>query len=312
MEHLFIINPAAGIRDRSREYIERIKKVFSGLDEPYEIVLTKYPRHASEIAREHAQTGRPMRIYAVGGDGTLGETLSGCYGFDNAELAVWPCGTGNDFIKMFPGLPFDDLEALVHGTSKAIDILKYNDGVCINIVNCGFDANVAYNVRRFKRFMSGDLAYYASLFFSFLQRITFRCRVELDGELFHEGRTTIAVAANGRVYGGGFIAAPHADITDGMLDVAVARGMSRFSVTTFVGRYKSGRHEGLTKLLKTGRGRKLTVTSDRPFVMCADGETTVGYSCTAEVLPGALRFVLPRGENPCDGGEGPQKASAAR
>ena len=207
MKHLFIINPAAGIKDRSRQYIEEIERVFADLDEPYEIALTEYPRHATEIARAHAAAGAPLRIYSVGGDGTLGEVLAGCYGYRNVELAAYPSGTGNDFIKVFPGLPFGDLAALVHGKSETIDILRYNDGVCINIVNCGFDANVAYNVRRFKKFMSGNLAYYVSLFYSFLQRITFRCRVELDGALFYEGRATLAVAANGRVYGGGFQAA---------------------------------------------------------------------------------------------------------
>lgn len=79
--------------------------------------------------------------------------------------------------------------------------------------------------------------------------------MELDDALFYEGRATLAVAANGRVYGGGFQAAPRAEVTDGLLDVAVAKGMSRLTVTTFVGRYKSGRHEGLNRLLKTGRAK---------------------------------------------------------
>ena len=167
MKHLFIINPAAGIKDRSRQYIEEIEHIFADLDEPYEIALTEYPRHATEIARAHARRGTPLRIYSIGGDGTLGEVLAGCYDCKNVELAAYPSGTGNDFIKVFPGLPFADLAALVHGESETIDILRYNDSVCINIVNCGFDANVAYNVRRFKKFMSGNLAYFASLFYSF-------------------------------------------------------------------------------------------------------------------------------------------------
>ena len=303
MKHLFIINPAAGIKDRSRQYIEEIEHIFADLDEPYEIALTEYPRHATEIARAHARRGTPLRIYSIGGDGTLGVVLAGCYDCKNVELAAYPSGTGNDFIKVFPGLPFADLAALVHGESETIDILRYNDSVCINIVNCGFDANVAYNVRRFKKFMSGNLAYFATLFYSFLQRITFRCRVELDDALFYEGRATLAVAANGRVYGGGFQAAPRAEVTDGLLDVAVAKGMSRLTVTTFVGRYKSGRHEGLNRLLKTGRARRVRISSPKPFVMCADGETAMGNTCTVEVMPAALRFILPA----TDGMNAPQR-----
>ena len=107
MKHLFIINPAAGIKDRSRQYIEEIEHIFADLDEHYEIALTEYPRHATEIARAHARRGTPLRIYSIGGDGTLGEVLAGCYDCKNVELAAYPSGTGNDFIKVFPGRSWD-------------------------------------------------------------------------------------------------------------------------------------------------------------------------------------------------------------
>ena len=210
MKHLFIINPAAGIKDRSRQYIEEIERVFADLDEPYEIALTEYPRHATEIARAHAAAGAPLRIYSVGGDGTLGEVLAGCYGYRNVELAAYPSGTGNDFIKVFPGLPFGDLAALVHGKSETIDILQIqrrgvhqHRKLRFRRKRCIQRAPVQKVYEREPRLLRVALLFV-------LQRITFRCRVELDGALFYEGRATLAVAANGRVYGGGFQAAPKA------------------------------------------------------------------------------------------------------
>ena len=92
MKHLFIINPAAGIKDRSRQYIEEIERVFADLDEPYEIALTEYPRHATEIARAHAAAGAPLRIYSVGGDGALGEVLAGFRVCRSEILRPWCMG----------------------------------------------------------------------------------------------------------------------------------------------------------------------------------------------------------------------------
>ena len=60
MKHLFIINPSAGKKKSTRLLEERIRK----LDEPYEIALTQRTGDARRIAREAAERGEPVRIYA--------------------------------------------------------------------------------------------------------------------------------------------------------------------------------------------------------------------------------------------------------
>ena len=51
--------------------------------------------HARALAREAAQEGVPL-VVAVGGDGTLHETVNGLHGTDSV-LGLLPFGTGNDF-----------------------------------------------------------------------------------------------------------------------------------------------------------------------------------------------------------------------
>ncbi len=293
MKHLFVVNPKAGKRDNSAALVARIETIFKNRADEYEIAVTGHAGHATEIARAAAEQGNPIRIYSVGGDGTLHEILLGCYAYENVELAAFPAGTGNDFVKSFPQPNFDDLQALVNGQSTKIDLLKCNDAVAINIVNCGFDAEVAKNVSRFKRMFSGSLAYYISLFYSFIKKIHFNLTVVVDGTPLRSGRAMLAAVANGRVYGGGFLAAPDALTDDGLADVVYVKGMSRLKVTAFVGRYKAGRHEKLGDLLMKTRGKKISITSDQPFAICLDGEVSTGTSCEIEILPRALNFVLP-------------------
>ena len=96
MKHLFIINPFAG-KGKTLKYIEQINNAFKKIKDEYFIEITKYPMHASLIAKEYSSKG-DFRIYSVGGDGTLNEVLNGM-AESNSSLAIIPGGSGNDFIR---------------------------------------------------------------------------------------------------------------------------------------------------------------------------------------------------------------------
>ena len=125
MKHLFIINPAAGSRDRTRQYQKKIEDIcgIRGLD--YRIEVSSAPGECTRIAREAAQTGEEVRIYACGGDGTLNEVVGGVVGFPNVAVTVFSGGSGNDFARMFsdPGA-FKDLERLLDG--EEVEIPTFN------------------------------------------------------------------------------------------------------------------------------------------------------------------------------------------
>ena len=101
MKHLFLINPAAGSRDRTAEYTAAIKDACGkrGLD--YRIEVSAAPGECRRLAREAAETGEDYRIYACGGDGTLNEVAAGAAGFDNAAVSILSGGSGNDFVRIF-------------------------------------------------------------------------------------------------------------------------------------------------------------------------------------------------------------------
>ena len=114
MKHLFIINPAAGSRDRTAAYTASITEICGkrGLD--YRIEVSSAPGECRRLAREAAQTGDSYRIYACGGDGTLNEVASGTAGWDNAAVTAYSGGSGNDFVKIFDQpKAFYDLERLL-------------------------------------------------------------------------------------------------------------------------------------------------------------------------------------------------------
>ena len=95
MTHLFIINPAAGSRDRTKQYSEIIHKICGERGLQYRIEVSAAPGECCRIAREAAQTGEQCRIYACGGDGTLNEVVTGAVGFPNVAVTVFSGGNLN-------------------------------------------------------------------------------------------------------------------------------------------------------------------------------------------------------------------------
>ena len=75
MKHLFIINPAAGSRNRTDDYSKVIHKLCREQNLDYEVRVSTAPGECARIAREAAETGEELRLYACGGDGTLNEVV---------------------------------------------------------------------------------------------------------------------------------------------------------------------------------------------------------------------------------------------
>ena len=73
MKHVFIINPTAGKKGCTAELMSMAKGLAAGHGLDVDCILTKRPGHAMETARNLAQSGEEVRVYACGGDGTMNE-----------------------------------------------------------------------------------------------------------------------------------------------------------------------------------------------------------------------------------------------
>ena len=92
MRHLFLVNPAAGKKDRTREYQARIATACKDLN--YEILVSRQPGDLTSWSRQAAASGEALRIYACGGDGTLNEVVNGVVGFPNVSVTHFPADLG--------------------------------------------------------------------------------------------------------------------------------------------------------------------------------------------------------------------------
>ena len=295
MKHLFIINPAAGSKNRTEIYRREIEKVCNPLGLDYRIEVSSAPGNCREIARKAAETGEEYRIYSCGGDGTLNEVVSGVAGFDNVAVTMYVGGSGNDFVKIFSETePFRDLNCLLDSKEEVFDLVRCNDDYSLNICSVGLDARIGTDVANYKRIplLSGFRAYAASTVINVIRGVSEHYVVQINGQTF-DGDKTLICACNGQFYGGGFHPVPEADPTDGMLDVLVIEKVSRLKVAAVIGRFKNGKYQELPDIIRHYKTDNLRIICDKPTSINLDGELRIADVVNISIAKEKLRFFYP-------------------
>jgi len=276
MRHLFVLNPAAGKSDSTSALKDEISQVMASRRDDYLIRVTERPLHAAEIVTEEAQKGGELRIYACGGDGTINEVLQGAVGFSNCIIAPCPCGSGNDFVKVFGenAARFRSINELVNGEVMSFDLIQCEDRYSINICSVGFDARVARDVHKFSGLpgVSPYGAFTIAAVRNLINSLSGNYKVEIDGTDY-SGRYTLLVAANARFYGGGYNPVPDADPTDGLLDFLLVKKVSRLAFPMLIRKYSDGRWTEMPKYCSRIKGKTMQIEClDTPSEINLDGE----------------------------------------
>ena len=296
MKHIFIVNPAAGKSDRTAEYRKMIEAAFAPRGLSYELLVSGAPGECRTLARQAAQSGEEVRLYACGGDGTLNEVVNGVVGYGNAAVTHFPGGSGNDTIKIFDDpTAFTSIERLLDAEEARFDLIRCNDSYALNVLSIGFDARVGTDIARFKRLplVSGKGAYILSIFSNMLHGLTADYTVTLDsGEVF-SGRKTMICVCNGRWYGGGFNPITDSRPDNGKLEFLVVRDVSRLQFIRLVGKYAKGRYRELEKFITHLEGGHLEIDSEQGLVVNIDGEALRSKHVNFDLIPGGVNFLVP-------------------
>ena len=298
MKHLFIVNPKAGSKKGGRETVEQEILRFAGeLDDPYEIYITKGPMDACEKVAAEAEKCDKLYVYACGGDGTLNECANGAAGRANTALTHYPCGTGNDFIRMFGEADtqkFSDLRKLANGTVRAIDLIDCNGRYGINICSVGIDARIGTDVHKYSKIpvIGGATGYIVSLIVNLLKGINCEFTVSTP-ENTYSGEFALICACNGRFYGGGFNPVPDATPDDGQIEFLIVKGVSRIKLIRIIKKYAKGRYRELADVITHYSGETMQISGGGEFVVNIDGEAIYANNVNLKLVPKGLNFIFP-------------------
>ncbi|NLZ33054.1 MAG: diacylglycerol kinase family lipid kinase [Firmicutes bacterium] len=268
MKVAFIVNPLAG-RGRARKIWEELEPRLK-IDAPYEVYFTEKAGDAVQLARRAQEEGAEVLV-SVGGDGTVHEIVNGM-DLQKGTLGFIPAGTGNDFCRSlhYPQDPFAVAEQLFSWERRRVDLGKMGHRYFVNVIGTGFDAQVAYDVnKRFKR-LTGLGAYLAAVLKNLVTYRNAPLEIEYDGHRW-SGKALLIAIGNGGYYGGGIRIVPPAEPDDGWFHICLAMDMGKLETLRLLPAAISGGHEGHRKVILL-KARRISVRSSAPLAIQADGE----------------------------------------
>jgi diacylglycerol kinase family enzyme len=309
MRHLFIINPRAFfIKGRVEELCDEIRSFFAAYPlVKYDIHITRWKRDAVVFVHRYVSAAdRIVRVYAVGGMGTLFEVINGVVGLPNVQVACWPFGLDNTFLWRFGKdriEHFRSLKKLVFSGVSSFDLIRCgnNYGICAGYM--GMEAvaskhgdHIVENVDFLPRWLvrSGGIYLALALYHCLKKRGDQSYQVMLDGQPLHGSYHSILIA-NEPYLAAGMNPAVDARPDDGILDVYLIRQTPPFKIPGMVLDYAYGRYEKWPQYISHHRAKNIHVASDQIMPVCIDGEHFYDAVADYEVVPRAVDFVCPTG-----------------
>lgn len=307
--YTFIVNPKASSGNGGMVW-RQIEPELKKRQVDYEVKLTEYKHHATEIVRRITEDEEEHILIVLGGDGTMNEVVSGIRDGSNVILGCIPTGSGNDFTRAMR-LPKDPIRALEMVLSQErlvpMDIgrMHCSSGEFRFAVSTGigFDAAVCHQVDRsglkvvLNKFGLGKLTYLGVA----LQRLfgdeLVNCEVSLDKQEPMTFKRSYFVAVMNHPYeGGGFFFCPKAEIGDGWLDVIVVSGLPRWKVllllpTAFWGGHV--KYDGIDIF----RCKQVSVKLEKALPIHTDGEPIAADTqLEAGLCERQVRLIVPAEE----------------
>ena len=312
MKHLFIINPHSFVtRNSMNQVLTEIRECFStGYELDYEIHISRYPRDAIAVIHRYIESvsrDEAVRVYAVGGDGTLFDCLNGMVDFPNAELTNVPYGSAYCFVLAFgPDAisGFRDIKKLISAPSHPVDIINYGSNYALIEANIGLIGQLViysnpilrgYDKKWTQRFV-GPIYNISALRALFNKEVIHQeYTVLIDGDDESGCYSNIHIS-NSALTGSGMLASPYAVPDDGLLDVIYTCTSSKLNIARALGNYEKGLFEKY-KYFRHRKFHTMEVKSDKPLRVQLDGESFFANEIKLEINPGAIRFFAPEGMN---------------
>lgn len=300
MIHIFIINPFAGEKnfaDNLRSKLEEIPNL------NYFVFNTRYRGYEAELVRKVRRMfeGEELRFYCCGGSGTMRNILNGFDDISKAEVAFFPCGLTNDFLKMFGDdeLRFSNIEELINGDVIKVDYIKTNHGISLNTLSTGLDSNCVMKMNDFRilRYLGSAMPYTLATLYSIFVSKTLEYDIKFDNESIKAKFAEIFVG-NGCVFGGNMFFAENTCVNDGKAILRLVgnkRGFPLLPILLAITGRKFDKHE---KIMLCRDFSKISFcrSDGEAFTINQDGDLIKDvFYCEAEIVRKGLSFVVPKG-----------------
>jgi YegS/Rv2252/BmrU family lipid kinase len=289
-----IFNPIASRTDT--RIVGRVVDEFLREGWDLDIAGTTREGHASELARQGVKDGADL-IAVYGGDGTTTQAMEGVVGSDT-PVAIIPGGTGNLLAGNLrvPRNARAAARAAIRGTPRPIDLgrMQCNGGDRYFAVGAGtgIDADImAQTTTRAKR-KWGMGAYVARGLELLGAPNVVPHRITIDGKTFETDALMVLAANCGEIIPPVVRLKWGISFDDGLFDVLVINAGTFVETMDAAWRMITGLGHG-GKRVAFFSGKSVTVETETPRPVQMDGELCGETPFSAEIVPAAIRIVVP-------------------
>ncbi len=291
MKVLLVYNAHAG-HGFAAKMLSEVESTFNQHSIEFDIQFTNYPGHGIEIVK-NTDLKKYEGVVAAGGDGTLFEVINGYFqnpGDVKIPIGILPVGTGNAFardLKLENTMWKEAIKIIAGQKTRKVDVGKFHthgqDYYYANILGLGFVADVTKIAHKLKAF--GNLSYTLGVLWRTLFLSTDRITFDIDGNKFEHD--CIFVEISNTRYTANFLMAPDAKIDDGLLDVVIAKKLSRIRLLKSFPKIFTGEHVLLPEI-ETFQAKNIKIKSAAPKILSPDGEligiTPVEIECWKQAI----------------------------
>ena len=285
---VFIINLISGTSDKAAipglidQYLDKTQF-------EYEIAVTQYAGHASEIAAKAKDDGVDV-VVAIGGDGTVNEVASAIV-HSSTALGIIPCGSGNGLARhlLLPLNVRKAIEVINRCEIRQLDYGIINDYPFFCTCGMGFDAFVSMKFAEAGK--RGPITYVENVLREGLKYKPETYTIEDDNGTL-QYKAFLISCANASQYGNNAYIAPQASMSDGLMDVIIMEPFDVFEAPQISIEMFSKTLDKNSKI-KTFRTRHLHIRRDKPGVIHYDGDPVMtGADIDVELKPKGINIIV--------------------
>ncbi len=292
MKALVVLNPAAG-QDTDESVREALARHFGASRIEYEIRESRAGDNAGETVRARLRDGFDL-VVAAGGDGTVSDVIDGLTG-GTIPLGIIPTGTGN-LIARELGLPegVDEAVRLIAGEPRRrkIDAMRIGGRVFVLNASVGVSAAVISDTTPVNKRRFGRIAYFLSTVPKMFTLKPRRLVVAVDGQAHEYRAIEVAIMNCGVLARTLYPKGPEIRIDDGYLDVLILGTKPVLDYPRFIFAILAGRNAGaFSRFIRSER--RITIRSNAPLPVQADGDIIGTTPIEVELVPGAVTVLVP-------------------
>jgi diacylglycerol kinase (ATP) len=290
-----VVNPSAG-KGRAQEMLPHVAGRFRDSGCELEILLSRDFTEARQMTRDVVADGVDV-LAVMGGDGMMHLGVNTCApehltGGHPTALGLIPAGTGNDLCRgvgLDPADPVAAAGVIAAGRVAPIDVMRVNARFVGAVLATGFDALVNGRANAWA-WPKGSMRYPLATLVELRVFSPLHYRLTLDGQSRDLEAMFVAIG-NTSSYGGGMRVCPHADPTDGLLDVTIIHPVSRLKLLRLLPLMYSGKF-AKDRCVEQLRARDVTVEGPG-LVGYGDGELISAAPLRVSVVARAVPLCLP-------------------